>query len=309
MLNLDGKTLKPDISKQNSSAFLQRLISSSSSSSASTSLPTGINCVPLVQHRSLGIQLEETVLLSLFNFFQTTAGRSSASDKFAVHLSTPYTNFSSQLSEKLVETCVAQQTTVEIIGPDSSSHGFASAKGFKSLIPEFHLACFYSSMKAAYDKLPISSISASGRTTRSYSFDHLTHQTFSRPGWTFHAKGLWFENEKQGEGGLPPLAGTYIGSSNFGERSWSRDFELGFLFYENNRNTHSPFREFLQKDLQVLKQHCHEHSDLQQKLASFNPAPHYNFLKPTNIFDLRNLKETIKQNFVVFFAKLIKTYL
>ena len=30
-----------------------------------------------------------------------------------------------------------------------------------------------------------------------------------------------------------PLAATYIGSSNFGERSYGRDFELGFVLHSN----------------------------------------------------------------------------
>jgi len=53
---------------------------------------------------------------------------------------------------------------------------------------------------------------------------------FDKPGWSYHAKGLWLRNDSK-----TPLSVTYIGSSNMGERSWTRDFELGFLVI--NRNT------------------------------------------------------------------------
>ena len=42
---------------------------------------------------------------------------------------------------------------------------------------------------------------------------------YQRPGWTYHAKGLWL--------GAPPLL-SVVGSSNFGERSVRRDLELSF---------------------------------------------------------------------------------
>lgn len=45
---------------------------------------------------------------------------------------------------------------------------------------------------------------------------------YSRPGWTFHAKGLWIDS--------PEVMATVIGSSNFGHRSFERDLEAQLVF-------------------------------------------------------------------------------
>ena len=77
---------------------------------------------------------------------------------------------------------------------------------------------------------------------------------YDRKDWTFHAKGLWLWLSSPSPSPSPspsqPLSSsasssapapqraaslvTYIGSSNLGERSWGRDFELGFLLSTSN---------------------------------------------------------------------------
>ena len=65
---------------------------------------------------------------------------------------------------------------------------------------------------------------------------------YYRDDWTFHCKGIWLFKSKFTPiknillRNIPqnvPLAATYIGSSNFGERSCFRDFELGFVLHTN----------------------------------------------------------------------------
>jgi phosphatidylserine/phosphatidylglycerophosphate/cardiolipin synthase-like enzyme len=48
---------------------------------------------------------------------------------------------------------------------------------------------------------------------------------FNRTGWTFHSKGIWLHRLS----GDSEVYASYIGSSNLGIRSWTRDFELGFI--------------------------------------------------------------------------------
>ena len=50
--------------------------------------------------------------------------------------------------------------------------------------------------------------------------ERLTMHEYERPGWTFHAKGLWYTAPGQT---LPSL--TMVGSPNFGYRSVERDLE------------------------------------------------------------------------------------
>lgn len=56
----------------------------------------------------------------------------------------------------------------------------------------------------------------------------ITLREYVRPGWTYHAKGLWYTlpNERK-----PTL--TFIGSSNFGERNvYYRNFDI--IVHNNN---------------------------------------------------------------------------
>ncbi|ORX85210.1 hypothetical protein BCR32DRAFT_200222 [Anaeromyces robustus] len=57
---------------------------------------------------------------------------------------------------------------------------------------------------------------------------------YIRPGWTYHAKGLWasYKNEKTGE--LLPNV-TILGSTNFGRRSMKRDVEAQVLLITDNK--------------------------------------------------------------------------
>jgi phosphatidylserine/phosphatidylglycerophosphate/cardiolipin synthase-like enzyme len=192
-----------------------------------------------------------------------------------------------------------------MLGPDEMSHGFAAGREIKAFIPQMHLASLLSSLKSSYLKIINSSVSLSVNkemenkgssqppvlcpTTKthksttpasSHFYENFEHQTFQRNGWTYHAKGLWFSDKRQG------LIGSYIGSSNFGERSWKRDFELGFLFYQRKQEGSScqatstfsasssvNFDSFLKKDYQLLQQHCKKNNLLQNKIASFLKNP------------------------------------
>lgn len=49
---------------------------------------------------------------------------------------------------------------------------------------------------------------------------------YSRGEWTYHTKGLWFYENKEE---TPSL--TIIGSSNYSQRSYSRDNEVQFYIY------------------------------------------------------------------------------
>lgn len=48
---------------------------------------------------------------------------------------------------------------------------------------------------------------------------------------------------------------TYVGSSNFSERSWSRDFELGFLIHTTDRRLQNVVTE----EYRLIMRHCTSH--------------------------------------------------
>jgi CDP-diacylglycerol--glycerol-3-phosphate 3-phosphatidyltransferase len=140
-----------------------------------------VQCIPITQHNFHGIRYEEDALIALMKNLREDAA------SYSITLSTPYTNFSGVLSEKIMETCFSGDK-IEIIGPDDASHGFASATGFKSLIPEFHFTAFHSSLRGAFRKLKKIQFPNFNPVGRSF-YENLEHQVFQKPGWTFHAKG------------------------------------------------------------------------------------------------------------------------
>jgi phosphatidylserine/phosphatidylglycerophosphate/cardiolipin synthase-like enzyme len=141
-----------------------------------------------------------------------------------------------------------------------TAHGFHGARGLKALVPEMHdmmLADFMDRVHTNH-----SSVSVGADTMAKYESDMnvtiatarkptpITFRQYARPGWTFHAKGMWlsrhgalsnpatrnlsdcepsFKPESTSQEQQVPGAVFYIGSSNGGYRSWTRDFELGFL--------------------------------------------------------------------------------
>jgi CDP-diacylglycerol--glycerol-3-phosphate 3-phosphatidyltransferase len=275
-----------------------------------------VSMIPLLQHHSLNIKYEEYVLFSLFNSFcahSSSSPTSSSDSSVSVRLSTPYTNFCSALSEKLLEICY-KGGKIEMLGPDEASHGFAGGRGIKAFIPQMHLASLLSSLKSSYLKIRKDTASkGSSSVSSSHFYENFEHKTFQRIGWTYHAKGLWFKNKNQG------IVGSYIGSSNFGERSWKRDFELGFLFYQrkqdnNVQHTKTPststsfnFKDFLKHDYSLLQQYCVKNDLLRNKIASFvvkNPSSSLSVSSKHIGFG-----GYFQSKMVSGFAKIIKTYL
>lgn len=320
----------------------------------SDSEASGVTCFPLIQHKSLRVTSEEDTILSLMRRMsalllqsRTSSAASSSEDVMQVKFSTPYTNFSSQLSEKILDVCYLGHS-VSILGPNATSHGFASAKGLKSLIPLLHVEAFTTAMKAAYDKICTkipeeNDVTSASTNTRDkpehhhYFYEQLEHYTFQRSGWTFHAKGFWFDVSSKVASSTPynsdkkadvsSLSGSYIGSSNFGERSWSRDLELGFLFLQRPHQTSDvsagrDFKAFLTRDYDLLRSQCEKDLTLNQRIASFShhpPSHSSKFFNQTHSYDsqgpqnnllsLNNLKASLHQRMIGLLARLVKSYL
>ncbi|PRW60278.1 CDP-diacylglycerol--glycerol-3-phosphate 3- mitochondrial [Chlorella sorokiniana] len=106
---------------------------------------------------------------------------------------------------------------------------------------------------------------------------------FCRPGWEYHAKGIWVSlpaaeagssggsgsTSSSGAAPMPPPAGstssgdsgrwaapavTSVGSSNYGWRSLRRDLELNFLVVTRNPQ----LQQALGREVELLKSHCQE---------------------------------------------------
>jgi phosphatidylserine/phosphatidylglycerophosphate/cardiolipin synthase-like enzyme len=159
-----------------------------------------------------------------------------------------------------------QQTTSPTPGGEEEvgkGTGLGLGLGVKTMIPYLHQYAFDRFMSWLYNRCPqhlhthierlcYGSLDNSSRDpTINNSHTNNKESGDGKPKHKFHAKGIWLlpnpspnpnteqtpssspqQQEEQEKVGL-----TYIGSSNFGERSWGRDFELGFFMAINSKTT------------------------------------------------------------------------
>ena len=187
---------------------------------------TTVYLVPLVQFAPIGIQQESTSLTAYFNnLFGHNSDPSAASGyKVDVTLSSPYPSYPDELLHALVAhrspttTTATTVTTADTTGSKGGgmsvaysfltaaphTHGFHRGYGLKSLVPLLHADAFNQAYTAFINKL-YSTFSKPTNTTESHKSSSNTNTTntgyhesvsvrslqYSRPGWTFHAKGVW----------------------------------------------------------------------------------------------------------------------
>jgi CDP-diacylglycerol---glycerol-3-phosphate 3-phosphatidyltransferase len=136
----------------------------------------------------------------------------------ALHITTPYCNFTDSFTNIMFKQCQAQQINVIVAHP--TANGFFKGKGAHTLIP-----WAYSSFLERFHAL----VASAGQMARV----HLVE--YERPDWTFHAKGLWFEFPKSQSESIATGV-SVVGSSNFGFRSAQRDLEAQALVVTQNEN-------------------------------------------------------------------------
>jgi CDP-diacylglycerol--glycerol-3-phosphate 3-phosphatidyltransferase len=198
-----------------------------------------------------GPQPQETALLPLLQFAPAHIDHESAvlpallqdaADSCllqSVALSSPYPSLPPMLAGALHRLQASTQVPATIFTSSLATHGFARASGAKALVPLMH-------RQALSDALGLAAASAVAAAGGGRGRGEVSSTLYDRKGWTFHAKGLWLWlsspspplSSSAASSAHPPQQAaslvTYIGSSNLGERSWGRDFELGFLLSTSN---------------------------------------------------------------------------
>ena len=128
-----------------------------------------------------------------------------------IYLSSPYMNISPEIFVLL-----EKFNHVTLITGSEECNAFKNAKGLAKYVP-----AAYESFK---QDLP----------------PNCQLWEYSRPGWSFHAKGIWVNDNKNWS--------TVIGSSNLGYRSRVRDIELSMLIKNDS--------EKIQKDFENISKWC-----------------------------------------------------
>ncbi|KAH8406971.1 hypothetical protein KR222_002135, partial [Zaprionus bogoriensis] len=158
---------------------------------------------PLLEMGQIGIHHDSVVTKQLLS--NCIAGS-------RLKLATGYFNLTQEYMDTITHKCMAQ---CSILMAHPNANGFQGAKGPAGGIP----AAYTLIAKRFYESL-----------VRRKQNHRVNFFEYEKPGWTYHAKGLWYYLP---EARLPNL--TLIGSSNFGERSVNRDLETQVCLVTDNK--------------------------------------------------------------------------
>lgn len=152
--------------------------------------------MPLVQAGPLGVRQDESALLALLSGGNAPHGH--------IHLASGYFNFTKAYERLLLES----SHSMKILTASPRANGFFGSRGASGLIPPAY---------TFIERNFLSRVDAAAQQER------LSVHEYERPGWTFHAKGMWFTPGEEGDQGKPVM--TMVGSPNYGARSVDRDVE------------------------------------------------------------------------------------
>ncbi|XP_033214352.1 CDP-diacylglycerol--glycerol-3-phosphate 3-phosphatidyltransferase, mitochondrial isoform X2 [Belonocnema kinseyi] len=157
---------------------------------------------PLVQMSQLNIWHDSEVTLRLLKMAPSGA---------TLRLATGYFNLTTDYRNALLH---ESRAVYHLLTAHPTANGFFGAKGIAGGIP-----AAYTKIEESFCKL----------REKMHQTDRITLWEFMRPGWTYHAKGLWYTLPNQQKPSL-----TLIGSPNFGYRSVERDLETQIAVVTKN---------------------------------------------------------------------------
>jgi CDP-diacylglycerol---glycerol-3-phosphate 3-phosphatidyltransferase len=210
---------------------------------------------PMVEMGQLGIHHDSVITKRLL---------SSSLQDSEIKLATGYFNLTQNYMDTISNDCqascnilmahpsVSTSTATESFHPEKvknvfipQANGFQGAKGPAGGIP----AAYTLIAKKFYQRL-----------VNDNQHNRVSLSEYERPGWTYHAKGLWYYLPHTK---LPAL--TVIGSSNFGERSVNRDLETQVCLVTHNRQ--------LQLQLQGECDHLYKYGRTAEVAIVARPVP------------------------------------
>lgn len=159
--------------------------------------------LPVIQMGPFNIRQDERLTLQLLSI-------ANQQKDWTIDLTSGYFNFTEKYKSFILKT----RAKFQFLTASPEANGFFNSKGVSRFLPPAYTYIekkFYKQVKTMNRQ------------------DDISIEEYKRPGWTYHAKGLWvkFLNDD-----LPYL--TMIGSPNFGQRSSERDLEAQAMVITNN---------------------------------------------------------------------------
>ncbi|RUS19944.1 hypothetical protein BC937DRAFT_86683 [Endogone sp. FLAS-F59071] len=187
--------------------------------------------VPVVQMGPLGVRQDEAATVRILDIADNHGKKADAEERFwTIFLTSGYFNFTNMYKSRVLKT--AARFRLLTASPEANS--FFNSRGVSKYLPP------------AYTLIEHQFLTDVIRHKKG----HLIGiEEYRRPGWTYHAKGLWIYPENES---WPSL--TMIGSSNFGYRSSERDLEAQAIVITR----HTPLRKAIHFELDSLRKHFEE---------------------------------------------------
>ncbi|KAI8138281.1 hypothetical protein BJV82DRAFT_523663 [Fennellomyces sp. T-0311] len=182
--------------------------------------------LPVIQMGPFGIRQDERTMLRLLEIAHE-------SRDWTIHLTSGYFNFTDRYKAFMLRT----QARFRFLTASPEANGFFNSRGVSRYLPPAY---------TWIEKQFFQHVQRTGREK------DITIEEYKRPGWTYHAKGLWACLGTQ----TRPLL-TMIGSPNFGHRSSERDLEAQAIVITQNER----LQEALHKEVERL----HDYSTLVTK--------------------------------------------
>ncbi|KAI7894006.1 uncharacterized protein EV154DRAFT_499890 [Mucor mucedo] len=201
-------------------AYLQEFIRTQPSLKCEEEHDTAV--LPVIQMGPFGIRQDEKFTLELLTIAH-------AQRNWTIDLTSGYFNFTDKYKSFILKT----RAKFQFLTASPEANGFFNSKGVSRFLPPAYTYIerkFYRQVK---------------KIGRSHD---ISIEEYKRPGWTYHAKGLWVKFNDD----LPYL--TMIGSPNFGQRSSERDLEAQAVVMTENK----ALRNALHKEVDML----HKYSEL-----------------------------------------------
>lgn len=176
--------------------------------------------LPVIQMGPFNIRQDERLTLELLNIAHVE-------ENWTIDLTSGYFNFTDKYKAYILRT----KARFQFLTASPEANGFFNSKGVSRFLPPAYTYIekkFYKQVKRI------------GRG------DEISIEEYKRPGWTYHAKGLWIKFKEQK---LPYV--TMIGSPNFGQRSSERDLEAQAVVLTENKE----LRNALYKEVDALHQY------------------------------------------------------
>ncbi|KAH9079299.1 hypothetical protein EDB83DRAFT_2341851 [Lactarius deliciosus] len=188
---------------------------------------------PVIQAGQFGVREEEDCLRLLYDHLRVADDRDTTSDFHPVlSLTSGYFG----LSDFYKNLILRSRVPTRIICASPKANGFYGSQGISGRLPEGYTWLEQRFMAAV-------------RASHSQDHRHISGlvdlKEWNRPGWTYHAKGIWLSPKPVS---LPIL--TLFGSTNLNSRSAQLDTELSFVMLANS----VAVRKKLQLELQRLNE-------------------------------------------------------